>query len=119
MSDVELRVQKRLTTAFINTQPISVALTPRQKVRTPTGGAKLEELAPRDPQTMRLVEPPKPQLEIALDGIQREVEFLLLGEYDAELGVYDTFSHDGHDWEVVQLYHFNGWERRAAVARLG
>lgn len=121
---LELDVQRRLTKAFIATAPEQVVLRPRVKGETSTGGTVWQQGVPRPVQTMRLVEPstvnvlaPAPQL--TTDGQVRKVAFLLLGEWDAVMGQYDTFTLHGHEWEVVQLAHFNGWEQRASVARYG
>lgn len=120
IADIELSVQKRITTAFIRTQPVEIVLTPREKRKQPSGGTKWEDMPAREVQTLRLVEPPSPDRPTrTADGIERVVEFLLLGEFDASIGVYDVFDHAGGRWEVVFLYHFNGWERRAEVARHG
>ena len=117
---IEQTVQRRLTTAFIATQPVELVLTPRSRVKTSAGGRTWVEAAPRAAQTLRLVEPSNPARPTrTADGIERTVEFLLIGEHDAQLGVYDVFDHAGGRWEVVFLYHENGWERRAEVARHG
>lgn len=117
----ELTVQRKLTHAFILTQPVEITLTPRAKVKMPAGGFVWQEGDPRAPQTMRLIEPsnsaPKPT--VTADGIEREVTFFLLGEWDATIGLFDIFTHAGYDWEIVQLAHHNGWETRASVARYG
>jgi hypothetical protein len=120
MVTAEMSIQRKNTKAFIETAPVCVTLIPRERAKQPTGGVKWAELAPREKQTLRLIEPPSPALPVrTVDGIQRQVNFILLGEWDAELGVYDIFDLDGHKWEVVQLIHDNGWERRAEVARYG
>lgn len=120
MTTTELTIQRRLTVAFIDTQPVPLVLTPRIRVKQPSGGMKLEEQPPRAEQTFRLVEPSNPARPTrTADGVERVVEFLLLGSYDAQIGVYDVFYHAGGDWEVIFLYHFNGWEHRAEVARHG
>lgn len=118
--EVELNVQRRMTTAFIRTQPVEIVLKPRELREQPSGGTKWADLEPRPSQTLRLVEPSNPARPIrTADGIEREVEFMLLGEHTADIGVYDVFEHAGGRWEVIFLYHFNGWERRAEVARHG
>ena len=116
----ELDAQRRLTEYFIQTQPRQIDLTPRASVRTSSGGRVWALGTPRGAQTMRLVEPvvPNPPL-AASDGVQRQVEFILIGRWDAEIGRFDIFSLDDRDWEVAELYHFNGWERRAAVVARG
>lgn len=122
---MELRAQRKLTTAFIKTQPVVLTLHPRERVKQPAGGFTwtTDPEGPRDPQTMRLNEPTlgvgNTRPTITQDGIERVVEFILLGAWDAEIGVYDVFDHGGGRWEVVQLVHDNGYERRAIVARHG
>jgi hypothetical protein len=118
MNLAELGVQRKLTHAFIQTQPVELTLIPRERVKQPAGGWAYVDGAPRAPQTMRLVEPSSwPRPTATADGIERTVDFILLGDWDAELGLFDHFAHDGATWEVVDLLHFNGWERRALVAR--
>jgi hypothetical protein len=120
LSTAEVEVNKRLTHVFIGTLPTVVVLTPRSKVNKPAGGFALEAQEPRDPQTMRLIEPSTiPLPTVTLDGVQRETQFELLGEWDAQISVYDTFDVDGKRWEVVHLAFFNGWEQRALVSRFG
>lgn len=118
--EIELSVNRRITTAFIRTQPVSLSLVPRQRVKKPSGGYQYEDMQARSPQVMRFVEPPNPATpRRTADGTERRVEFLLLAEHDATIEQDDVFEHDGFQWEVVFLYHFNGWERRAEVARRG
>lgn len=116
----DLSVQRKLTAAFIATQPVELVLTPRVRERQPTGGTKWVEQTPRPPQTLRLVEPggyPAPVR--TADGKERVVEYMLLGMPEDTIGVYDVFEAFGDRWEVVFLYHENGWETRAEVARHG
>lgn len=116
----ELTIQRRLTTAFIATMPVELVLTSRARVRKPGGGFVWEEGAPRQAQTLRLIEPGSWPREITTaDGVSRTVEYELLGEWDAVIGLNDVFSYDGADWEVAELMGFNGWERRAWVVRHG
>lgn len=117
----ELTIQRKLTKSFIDTQPVSIVLTPRSLEKQSTGGKKWVEDTPRSPQTLRLIEPSSsgPDPVRTADGIEREVEFILLGEHDAIIGQNDIFEYGGLSWEVVQLMHFNGWERRATVCRFG
>lgn len=116
----ELAIQRRLTTAFISTQPVSITLVPRDKVKQPAGGFRWVEQDPRTPQVMRIIEPSEiPLPVVTVDGVQREVVMQLLGEWDATIGQFDIFTHGGHSWEVVRIAHFNGWEQRALVAKHG
>lgn len=119
---LELAANRRITKAFIETAPIEVALVPRVKIPQPSGGSKWGRAAPRDVQRLRLVEPSSARSTApvrAIDGIDRVIEFMLIGEHDAEIGLYDVFTHDGAEWEVLYAHPFNGWERRVEVARRG
>ena len=120
---LEIEVQRKLTSAFIATSPSSVTLTPRKRTKTPSGGWKFSNETPRSPQLMKVIESsqgsPLPAPVATLDGIERRVEFELLGEWNAVIENYDTFSLGGHTWEVVQVAYFNGWEQRALVSRFG
>ena len=50
----ELQVQRELTEWFINTMPVFIALTPRRRVRSPSGGYSWQDQPPRETQTLRL-----------------------------------------------------------------
>jgi hypothetical protein len=123
LSTSEVATQRRLTTAFINRLPTTVILTPRARQKSPTGGVKWVEGEARDAQTMTLIElgtaAGNPEPVKTVDGIERTVQFELLGEWDAELARYDTFTHQGKDWEVIDLFYDNGYERRALVSARG
>jgi hypothetical protein len=118
----EVDMQRRLTLAFIDSRPIMLTLIPRVRAKQPTGGFAFQELSPRSPQRMRLIEPFHGTLPVMLtgsDGVQREMEMMLLGRWDCDLEKYDIFDHDGQYYEVAQLYHFNGYEQRAEVIKFG
>ena len=117
----ELETQKRLTHVFIEMSgAVEIVLTPRSRVRQPSGGFVLTAGTPRASQRMKLIEASAPSslsdLSVTLDGVQRKIELELLGVWDAAVAVYDTFEYDGRDWEVVSIPFFNGWERKAVVS---
>jgi hypothetical protein len=117
----EIDIQRRITLAFIDTAPVILTLIPRVRAKQPTGGFAFQELSPRVPQKMRLIEPlgSLPIMLTGSDGVQRELEMILLGRWDCDLEKYDVFQYSGRSFEVAQLYHFNGWEQRAEVIRFG
>ena len=120
---LELDVQKNLTTAFIATQPVDIVLIPHATVNTPSGGTRQVEGAPRDAQRMRLIEPGDSLARDpvrAADGFNRIFpDYMLLGEWDAVMDTDDTFTYDGDEFTIIQLMHFNGYERRGLVMRRG
>lgn len=120
----DTRAQRKVTHGFILTQPVSLVLHRRQKVKKPAGGWAWEDNYPVDPQVMRLIEPtPSPRgvarPVVTADGLERTIDFTLLGEWDSDIALGDWFEHAGAQWEIVQLIHDNGYERRAIVSRRG
>jgi hypothetical protein len=119
----ELNVMRNLTEVFINTMPVDLLLIPRTRVSDGMGGYTWSDQSPRAPQTMRLIEysndATAPEPVLTSDGHQRYVQYELLAKWDAEIGIWDHFTHDGDEWEVVEVYFNNGWEYRAKVARFG
>lgn len=120
---IDLAQNRRLTKAFIDQLPTTVVLTPHRRVRGASGAFELQDLPARDPQVVTLIEQgtvgglPRPT--VTQDGVERVVEFELLGEWDAELDRRDTFTHQGKEWEIVDLFYDNGYERRALVSVRG
>lgn len=114
---------RRLTKAFIDANPVTLTLVPREKVKKPAGGYTYQDGLARDPQVMTLIEQTglagQPTPRITVDGVDRVVEFMLLGEWDCQMARFDVFSYQGKDWEVVDLFYDNGYERRALVAARG
>jgi hypothetical protein len=120
---MDLATNRRLTKAFIDFNPVTLTLIPRAKVARPSGGYGWDEQAPRAPQVFTIIESggigglPRP--EITADGVERSVEFQLLGEHTSAIARGDVFSHQGKEWEVVDLFFDNGYERRALVSARG
>lgn len=120
---MDLNLNRRLTRTFIAQFPTTVVLTPRARVRKPSGGFSLVAGDPRPPQVVSLLEQgtvgglPRPT--VTQEGVERVVEFQLLGEWDAQVETGDTFTHQGKEWEVVDTFYDNGYEVRALVSARG
>jgi hypothetical protein len=122
--DIELEVQRKLTEAYINTMPVVLILIPRAEVRNSSGGTILVEQAPREPQTMRFIEYTTqygegPEPNSAPEGKQRLSQYEIQAKWDAVMDVNDIFTYENDRWEIIELYYFNGWEKRARVWRYG
>jgi hypothetical protein len=119
----ELEINRKNTVAFIAARPSEVTLTPRTKTETSGGGWKWVVGAPREPQTLRIIElgmqVTPPILELS-NGKQRRVDFWLLGPHDATIEVGDFWvAEDGRTWEVGEVVRDNGYEVRGLVAERG
>ena len=118
---IDLATNRRLTKAFIDFNPVSITFVPREKVKKPAGGFAWQERDPRAPQVVTITEPSNglPHPTRTTDGVEREVEFILIAEHDALVARYDVFTYQGKDWEVVDLFIDNGYEIRALVSARG
>lgn len=123
-SSEELEINRLNTAAFISANPVMVILVPRTRVNDGEG-TRWTELPARPAQTLRIIDQssargPVPGTLRSSDGIERRVEFQLLGKFDATFGVYDHWTDDnGKDWEIADLLPDNGYEKRAQVIRHG
>lgn len=119
----ELTIQRQLTKAFIDRIPVSLVLTPRTRTKQPAGGFVWTDGTARVEQVMTLVEQTglsgQPQPRVTADGVERVVEFELVAEWNALIARNDVFTYQGKEWEVVDLYFDNGYERRALVSARG
>lgn len=117
---MDLATNRRLTKAFIDVRPVSLVLTPRSRQKKPAGGWAWVAGAPRSPEVFTIIEPSSaPRPTVTLDGIERVVEFEVLGEWGSPMSVGDVFVHSGKDWEVVELWIDNGYETRGLVSARG
>ena len=119
----ELRTQRKNTKAFIDADPLRLTLTPRGSVRT-SSGAYAQEAQPERPlQTFKLImqSPAGSSIEQRTeDGTERQVDYILLGEWDAEVQPGDYWNDEsGQRWEVKAIVPRNGYETRAVVEAHG
>lgn len=118
---VELATQRRITRAFIDADYEMITLMPRTQSKSSSGGYKYTKGTPRAPQKFHVVERvtnamPRTRVQ---GGDQREEDFTLVGNWDAQVAVHDIFDLHSAQWEVVAVAHPNGYEQRATVLRYG
>ena|SRR5690348_10059637 len=120
-SPAELRAQREVTRAFVDANYELITLIPRVETRTATGGREWTEGTPRTPQRFHIIERnTNARTDTRVPGgEQDEEEYTLLGYWDAQVAVGDTFTLDGRTWRVQPMDFENGYERRAAVIRFG
>lgn len=122
-SPAELKINRRNTKAFIAVKPTTITLKPQRKVRTGTGGYTIANDPDRAPQEFRVLDLtgdylPNMPPQRTIDGVQRAVEFEILGTWDALLEQHDMWAGpNGERWEVTAVHPENGYERRALVVR--
>lgn len=121
LSATELAYQRRNTVAFIAANPVSLALIPRTRIKDGSG-TRFQDGDPRATQTFRLIDQSTarntiPGLIRASDGIERLVDFVLLGDMDAVVSLWDYWVAESGTYEVAEIYPANQYEVRAAVVR--
>lgn len=116
----ELEMQRRTTKAFIDADPTVIALTPQSVTITPGGGRKFEQDQPRADQTFKLIPMTFDQRPtVTSGGVERIIDYTLLGEWNAEGEVWDRFVLDNPDeyYLVVAIADGHGYEKKFLCER--
>lgn len=116
----ELAILRANTAEFIAADNKSVIL--NRVTRTDNGaGGYTEEETPVTAQIMRLI----PQqgntspLRETLDGEAVQPDYILLGEWDADMLRWDTFEDNGRRYQVLFVHEKSSYERKGEVKYLG
>lgn len=122
----EQTVQRFLTKQFIDSNPIIIQLIPVLLEKNSRGAVVKTPQAPRVAQTFRLIplESPSPATPPVLtdDGIHRNHDAVLLGEYNCLMAVGDIWTGvDGYNYEIVEIAPDTplNYERRGLVLKRG
>lgn len=124
MPDYETTIQRKNTRAFIDANPVTLVLSTRARVRTPTGGERLQNAGTLAPQQFRLIDLggstgglSVPTVDV--DGTDRRVEMVLYGNWDAIVPLNSTFTYGGSNYRVVGLGTPRSYDVRGLVIRDG
>lgn len=104
LRDVELAIQRKQTSAFIDADPIMVTLVRRERVSDGAGGKVPGPAVPQFPQRLRLL----PQEDGATarttaEGETATPEYMLLCPSDANVQRFDEFTIGGRRYQVVYI----------------
>lgn len=121
--EVELAYQRRNTLAFIEADPVDLALIPATEVRTPSGGVLYAEAVARPVQRFRLIpmsHTERPERSSFTTGgsagVTRKHDFTLLAPWDAIIDKKDFWIDEaGRRYDVDALIPDNGYQRKALV----
>lgn len=109
------------TEALIATAPVTLSLEMYSRVADGKGGHKLTHIGNREEQTFFIAEPYhsgwRDQTRI-VEGTYTLNEAMLVGVWNAEIGLHDRFSYRGEDWYVESLMFDNDYEKRARIMLL-
>jgi len=112
-------VQRAMTTAFIEFDPVTIVLIPRVPSTTPGGAQSYVDGTPRAPQVFKLSLLGHDQRPITtVSGEERRIEYHLIGQHDAEIEVGDRWTDaDGTRFEVMGFTDGYGYMTKALVYR--
>lgn len=121
LSAAELKYQRANTAAFIGSNPTRIVLIPRIKTKD-GAGTRWTDQPPRLQQTFKLIDQsssfgPTPGLIRTSDGVERLMDFILIGAHDSAVALWDYWTDANGVWEIAQLFPPNQYELRAAVVR--
>ena len=123
MDTVERAVMRKQTKHFIDDNPVTVTLNrPGSKSSDGAGGFVVAMGSDLDPQVMRLItmnQSGEAVSRSSLDGTIVQPNYVLLGEYDADINEGDTFQMQGLEARVVYVRADRRYETWADVYRHG
>jgi hypothetical protein len=116
----ELEMQRRTTKAFIDADPTVISLIPQSETITPGGGRKFTQDQPRADQTFKVIPMTFDQRPtVTAGGVERIIDYTLLGEWNAEGGVWDLFTlQDPNEYYlIVAIADGHGYEKKFLCER--
>lgn len=115
----ELRVQRRLTSAFIAADKKDIALRRSERTPTATGGYKVGPPDPLPAQAGRIL-PSNRQLpeREKPDGTLAQPSHVLMMEWDSDMQRWDTFEDDGHDYILLWVQEKHAYQKKAEILYL-
>lgn len=118
---VELNVQRRLTAAFIEKDPLEIQLLRSERIANGSGGYVTGDPAPVGGlQRMRLIPLQDGQTErYDANGKQVFPQYMLMGLHDADMQRWDTFELNGDRYQIVFINLNRQYEVKGEVAYLG
>lgn len=110
------------TLRFIRMAPMTITLRKSTKESDGSGGQVVVADGTRPAQVFTLLEPRNSnylQKLTTAEGTNTTYDFMLLGEWNAVVGLNDEFTYDGLVYRVENILPNNGYETRAMVLRTG
>lgn len=115
LSALELSIQRKTTKRFINSDPTTIILVPKQEAIV-NGTKSFIPTSPRQPQTFKIIWTGE-------NGIVRQpsesgpgahrYDFVLLGEHDAEVSIGDFWQVGSQKFVIEEIFPENGYEVKA------
>lgn len=119
MSALELQMKQRGTREFIAADTTRIALIPTETELLDSGARSSVDGTPRDEQDFKLIPMTFDQrATITVDGVERIIDYTLLGAHDCLMAVWDHWTgDDGSIYTVVAVAPGHGYETKGLVER--
>jgi len=111
-SATELAIARLNTEKFISLDPTVITLTPRQDVWV-AGTKKRQSLPDRSEQIFKVIWLPGDGIAYTIDGITMRFNFIVVGNYDAEVAIGDFWQVGNQQNEIDYVFPNNGYEVKA------
>jgi hypothetical protein len=114
-----LDTQRALTLKYIDHDPTTIELVPYVDTPSETGGFVRTEGVPRAPQVFKMISQAqfstRPLVTVA--GVERIIDYVLLGGWESTMEVGDHWTSDGAFFEIIALEAGHGYEKKGFVVR--
>lgn len=112
--DVELAIHRANTKRFIESDPSEITLIPSVASKI-AGTVKYSDGVPRNPQIFKVIWQADSgiQRQVSSQGGSTRMDFVLVGEFTADIGLKDHFEHSGNRYVVEWIAPPNGYEVKA------
>jgi hypothetical protein len=105
----ELAMQRKITENFINCDKTSVVLSPKSETWNAGTVSRLPGTN-RQAQDFKVIWYPSDGITFTIDGETRRFDFILVGKYDAQVEIGDTWKIDGQENEITYVFPSNFYE---------
>lgn len=112
-AEFELAINRRLTDAFIATDPTTLVLIPNITVPRPGGAKRVLAGTPREPQDFKFIYPGGDGIVVTDGGTTRRFDFIVVGSFDAEVDIGDHWDEGTQHYQIDYVYAPNGYEVKA------
>jgi hypothetical protein len=117
----EVRIQRKLTTDFIEADALEIQLLRAAKTDNGSGGYEFSDPAPVGGlQRFRLI-PLQDGTTERYDANGKQVfpQYMLMGQFDADMERWDVFELNGDRYQIVHINQNRQYETKGEVAYLG
>lgn len=112
MNIAELAIHRKGTREFIAKDSTTLILIPTTKTEA-FGTVEFSDQPPRAPQVFKFIYPLNVPIDTTPDGDVHKIDFILVGNHDAQIEIGDHWSEGEQFYVVEWVQPYNGYEVKA------